>query len=334
MVNGMGGSVEPVWRIPATVRALRPEAAALLDEANRLAWLVVPPRALEPLRVRQAQLIGNDDGLSRTAGGSPGRADEDADALARLTFAEQFVIDVGGMPEQYVADLTRAVGGDALRGFVQALYVTECTQRLEVMVPMLLGPGAPDADQHDVRDDAAGAGSSLVHGDPALDPTAALGCVLHDYQDAVVRGRALDPVVTELVRLRCARTHDCRICRTLRLSDAREAGADDAMTAKVDFYERSDLDERTKSALRVTDTFITRPDTLGEAAVAGARSAFTPEQLVELCLDITKWSTQKVHVALGTDGAERLPLNAQGVSFFGFADDGSVAGYSAEPLVR
>ena len=29
------------------------------------------------------------------------------------------------------------------------------------------------------------------------------------YQDAVVRLKLLDPVTTELVRLRCARLHDC-----------------------------------------------------------------------------------------------------------------------------
>jgi hypothetical protein len=48
-----------------------------------------------------------------------------------------------------------------------------------------------------------------------------------------------------------------------------------------------------------------------------------------LCLDITKWSTQKIHVALGTDSADALPTNTAGVALFGFHDDGTVAGYWA-----
>ena len=37
----------------------------------------------------------------------------------------------------------------------------------------------------------------------------ALGAALGAYQDAVVRLSVLDPVTTELVRLRCARQHQC-----------------------------------------------------------------------------------------------------------------------------
>jgi hypothetical protein len=46
---------------------------------------------------------------------------------------------------------------------------------------------------------------------------------------------------------------------------------------------------------------------------------------------VSKWSTQKVKVALGTDGADRLPLDERGVSFFRFDGRGRVAGFSADP---
>ena len=151
---------------------------------------------------------------------------------------------------------------------------------------------------------------------------AALVSLLAGYQDAVVRSSLLDPVLTELVRLRCARQHDCRICQTLRLSDAALAGADDALTAKIDYYEASDLDERYKVALRIVDTFIWRPTDMSDDLVRQAHESFTDAELAELLVDITKWSTQKVHVTLGTDGAERLPLNEQGVSYFTFDPDG------------
>lgn len=48
------------------------------------------------------------------------------------------------------------------------------------------------------------------------DPTAgerpvapALGAAIGAYQDAVMRLGGIDPVTTELVRLRCARQHQC-----------------------------------------------------------------------------------------------------------------------------
>ena len=46
-----------------------------------------------------------------------------------------------------------------------------------------------------------------------------------------MRSPHLDPVTTELVRLRCARQHDCRICQTLRLSTAANLGADEYFEA-------------------------------------------------------------------------------------------------------
>ncbi len=38
-----------------------------------------------------------------------------------------------------------------------------------------------------------------------------LARALSEYQDAVVRLDQVDPVTTELVRLRCARHHDCHL---------------------------------------------------------------------------------------------------------------------------
>jgi hypothetical protein len=103
------------------------------------------------------------------------------------------------------------------------------------------------------------------------------------------------------------------------------------VTAAVDRYETSDLDERLKAALRVTDALITMPTSLSPEAVADARARLTPDELAELCLDVSKWSTQKVHVALGTDAPDRLPLGADGVSWFRFDSDGRVAGFSDRP---
>jgi alkylhydroperoxidase family enzyme len=337
-------SVDQIWRVDSKLRALRPHALDLLDMANEHAWTAVPPVLLEQIRLRVAALIGNDAGLRRRSstareqglteakiGQLPLYYKSDQFLAAEkqcLAFAEQFVLDVSNITEADMAGLARHLGTEQCQEFVTALYVTECTQRLEIVAPALLGPAA-----------------DLTGSDPAVtvsqvsaprrndDALGRLTTALERYQEAVVLGTALDPVVTEMVRLRCARTHGCRICKTLRLIDARQVGVDDTMTAKIDFYEQSDLDERIKIALRITDGFVTRPDTLTQAVITQARSVFTPDALAELCLDITKWSTQKIYVALGTDTADALPKNGQGVSFFSFDKDGRVAGFTVTPEV-
>jgi len=211
--------------------------------------------------------------------------------------------------------LRRHFDEQAVENIVRAFFMTEYALRLELISERLFD------------------GAVFSTPPPPLPrsahPGAALRGALADYADAVVRGGSLDPVVTELVRLRCARTHNCRMCRTLRLVDARAAGVDDTMSAAVDRYETSDLSDRAKAALRITDALITMPSGLSHAAVEQARTHFGEDELAELCLDVSKWSTQKVKVALGTDGAESLPLNEQGVSFFSFDGEGRVAGFSA-----
>ena len=321
----MPSESQAVWLLPPALYALEPEATRLLDQVNEQVWATVDPALLEIIRLRIAWLLGNTAGM-RTRSGlarvpeqkvaelsayatSPLFTALDRDGIA---FAEQFVIDVSGTSQESLDALRGHLGADHLRDFVTSVYLVEFTQRLQQVAPDLL-PSVLE------RPNAA-------RPEP---PPAALREMLGSYQDAVVRSTALDPVTTELVRLRCARTHNCRICQTLRLADAQAAGVDSEMTSKIDFYETSDLAEPHKLALRITDAFILRPDALSEDIVGPARATFSPQQLAELCLDITKWSTQKIHVALGTDGTDGLPVNEDGVVLFGFQDDGRVAGYWA-----
>ena len=304
--------------LPTALRELRPEAAALLGQANECAQSVVEPYLLDLLRVRIDSLIG--DGVLTQDSFSEGGGDLTARQGFALSFAEQFMIDVSRINESDRESLLQYFPGEEMRDFITALYILECTYRLTLVARALLSDKSGPADTSDFE---------IVALTPSEQPN--IRRSLKDYQDAVVRGTDLDPVTTELVRLRCARTHNCRICQTLRLSDARAAGADDTMTEKVDFYELSDLDESYKIALRITDAFITRPDTLSTETVVAARANFSTDQLAEMCLDITKWSTQKIHVALGTDGADAVPKNEQGLSFFGFDDFGQVTDYSPTP---
>jgi alkylhydroperoxidase family enzyme len=298
---------------------IRPEAVALLLAANECAVQTVDPNLLLLMRVRIDTLIGDGGFALRTL--SSGVGELTASQSVATAFAEQFIIDVSGITEADRESLAAHFPGESMREFVNALYILECTHRLSLVARMLLGDGSDRSEP-----------LPLQTATTTADEHRNIRQTLKDYQDAVVRGSDLDPVTTELVRLRCARTHNCRICQTLRLSDAHAAGADDTMTAKVDFYEASDLGESHKVALRITDALITRPDTLTQEIILSARAIYTPAQLAELCLDITKWSTQKIPVALGTDGADAVPKNERGVSFFGFDDLGQVTGYSAIPV--
>ena len=334
------GTVETdeVWRLPKELYALRPEATHLLERVNERVWDGVDPTLLELVRLRMAHLVGNRAGIearssvARRAGLSEDKIGElaaystsprfTATELECLAFAEQFVMDVSGTTPESLEALADVNGRDGLTEVVTAVYVVEFTQRLQLMARLLLAPT-------DRKDPLPAVTLGSADPDPQDATGGSLRELLASYQEAVVRGTSLDPVITELVRLRCARTHRCRICSTLRLADARADGVDEAMTAKIDFYERSDLPERSKVALRITDAFIIRPDLLSESTIAHAYEFFEAEQLAELCLDITKWSTQKIHVALGTDGTDRLPINETGTSFFGFDDSGRVAGFSA-----
>jgi alkylhydroperoxidase family enzyme len=311
--------------VPRALSRLRPEACGLLAALNERVWQVSDPALLELVRVRTAQLIGNPVALrvrwpranavpeSKILAlpdypASPLFSAAERDVIA---FTEQFLIDVGGTTEAARAGLIELFGADGAKTLVSAIYVVEFTQRLQMIAARLLD------------DDL---GEPPLTSSPAAGDTTSAG-LLAAYQEAVVRGSTLDPMTTELVRLRCARTHRCRICQTLRLADARTAGVDEAMTAQIDFYERSTLSDRAKVALRVTDAFITRPDLLSGAVEGQARTSFGPAELASLCLDVTKWSTQKIHVALGTDGADGLETDEDGVAVFGFDETGRATGY-------
>ena len=296
--------------LAAPLRALRPEATGLLDVACARAWDAVDAELLDALRTRAAVLLGHPDGR---------RVDAADPAVAScLEFAEQFVLDVSGIGEAERDALAPARG----RGRGHRRRPGAVPGRVRAAAGARVRPALRRPRRR---------GARPGHRRPA-DACTALREALADYQDAVVRGDALDPVLTELVRLRCARTHNCRICQTLRLADARDAGADDAVTAAVDRYETSDLDERTKAALRITDALITMPASLSPEAAAAARALLTAGRARRAVP-----GRVEVEHAEGARGA-RAPTRptacrsaTRGVSWFRFDGDGRVAGFSARP---
>jgi hypothetical protein len=150
----------------------------------------------------------------------------------------------------------------------------------------------------------------------------ALDEAIDSFARAVVRSSSVDPVITELVRLRCAQYHDCRLCGSLRLQEAIDEGLDESAVAKIGRYESSDLDDAAKAALRLTDAMVISPAGIDEGLYEQLREHFTDTQIAELCFDVMKWSKQKFLVALRLErppweGIATLTFDARGEPRFG-----------------
>jgi len=117
---------------------------------------------------------------------------------ACMAFTEQWVVDVASMPESLLADLTGHLGDAGVMDFVQALLVEEQRIRLDLGWQRLgLLPVASDHDPS----------SRLLDQPP--EAVGSLNKALSEWQAAVVCLDEVDPITTELVRLRCANYHDC-----------------------------------------------------------------------------------------------------------------------------
>ena len=130
---------------------------------------------------------------------------------------------------------------------------------------------------------------------------------------------ALDPVTTELVRLRGARAHDCRICQSRLSLRAVETAGDEAVFA-VDADE-SMRSERQQAALALADAVIWQPSAIDDDLVARVRARLADAEIVEIVLDLVRNAANKIAVSLGgdeavvTDGVEYYDIDATGDVF-------------------
>lgn len=106
-------------------------------------------------------------------------------------FAEQFAVDVSVISDEQRAALSEACGA-SLFSVVQRIWVDDLTTRLRAAAEALFGGGGrwPEPDAVEVSD---------------------IWPLVDAFLVQVARLRALDPRLTEVVRLRGARQHDCRL---------------------------------------------------------------------------------------------------------------------------
>lgn len=291
------------------VELVAPDAAAALDRLEAAMWHDVDRPLAEAANaicsaVNRIAPLPHPDGP--TGGSWLGRdalewrafGDLTEVPAAALEFAEQFALDVSSMSDEQRGALFAALGAGVL-GVGQAVYTADVVGRARAILDRIFGGSAGSAS-------------------PGLDGTLADG--MNDLIRVVPGLQGLDPVITELVRLRGARQHNCRKCRSLRSHSAFVAGADDETFAAVDDYANSSLDPAQQVALRLTDAFVWTPGSIDDALVDELTRHYSATQQIELVLDITRNAANKLAVALGADGTDVT----DGYEVYDVAADGSI----------
>jgi hypothetical protein len=193
-----------------------------------------------------------------------------------MVFAEQMVVDVASMTTDVRAAGLAELGAGA-PAFVLAVWTEDMMIR------------------------ASAAWSEMFGEEWRPTPTSAAAdpWVAHErFLLEVAKLSALDPVTAELVRLRGARAHDCRLCQSRRsVSAIDRAGRSDLF----DDRDPSGISDAQVLALQVVDAFVWEPmrwpPVLGEQVV----DALGPAAATELTLDIVRNAANKIAVAFGVD---------------------------------
>jgi alkylhydroperoxidase family enzyme len=231
----------------------------------------------------------------------------DAEAVV-ADFAEQFSIDVSMIGDEQRSRLWSALGGNTF-GVVVQMYIADFVPRVRAGLEAL-GVGERYLGWVDGR----------VAWDHTTDPSDA---VFNGFLPEVARLRDLDALTSEVVRLRGAAQHNCRLCKSLRETTALDAGGSETLYGDIEHFEASGLlTDGQKAALRYADALIWSPGHIDRGVVAGVRGHFSDGEAVELTFDVMRNASNKVAVALAGDaprvenGTERYLLDANGQTVF------------------
>ncbi len=271
-----------------------PAAFECFDRIEALAAGAVEPALLDPVRMAVAAALAHPEELDRTPVATT--SSDDPRTGACVAFAEQYVVDVSGTTDEQRGALGAALGADTFI-FVQALYVVDVFQRGRIALERIF---------------------ATPYGAAAPPETGDLWASLEEFMRVVALDTALDPVTTELVRLRGARAHDCRICQSrLSLRAVESAGDESLFTTDGD----DALTERQRAALALADAVIWQPTGIDDALVARVRRELSDAEIVEIVLDLVRNAANKIAVSLGgdeavvTEGVEYYDVDASGDVF-------------------
>lgn len=220
-------------------------------------------------------------------------------------FTEQFAVDVTGIGANQRSRFLESLGDKAFR-VVVAIFIADFIPRVwagsEALGLRRPGNGTVTEWDHD------------------SDPIEAL---LNGFVPAVARLRDLDPVTTEIVRLRGAAQHNCRLCKSLREGAALDAGGSEELYTQIERYESADgLSDAHKAALRYVDALIWTPSRIDADVAKAVRRHFSEKQSWELTLDVMRNAANKIAVSLAADaprvadGTERYLIDADGQTVY------------------
>jgi alkylhydroperoxidase family enzyme len=231
-----------------------------------------------------------------------GKSDRESVVCA---FTEQFAVDVSRIGKNQRTQLFSVLGDQTLRAMA-AIFIADYVPRVFAGFDAL-GLGKPNA-------------KGPIAWDHDTDPADAL---LNRFVPAVARARKLDDLTTEVVRLRGAVQHNCRLCQSLREEKALDAGGSETLYSEIQRYETSTLlTDRHKAALAYVDALIWTPSKIERDVVAAMRKHFHQSEMVELTLDVMRNATNKIAVALDADaprvesGTETYLIDADGQTVF------------------
>lgn len=224
-----------------------------------------------------------------------------------LRFAEQFSVDVSALDQGLRSRLWAVLGEPprvARSRLLAMMWVADLAPRVTSSLDRLFTSGGPAAPitTEDVVDDATPLAHEFVR-------------VVHNLHD-------VDPILSEVVRLRVAHAHNCRLCKSLRSRTALAAGATDDDFAGAGGYEHPALPAAsdTAVALALVDAILWHPARIPDEVLDGVRETFTPAQAVEMVLDVMRNAWNKTTVAAELDEAHV----ADGTEVYEYHDDGTV----------
>jgi alkylhydroperoxidase family enzyme len=232
------------------------------------------------------------------------RPDGEAESVV-VEFAEQFSVDVSSIGDDLRARFAAALGNSVAHA-VMLTFVADFAPRVRAGLEAL-GLPVPWTD--------------AIVWDHDSDPADVL---LNAFLPAVGRLRALDPLTSEIVRLRGATQHNCRLCKSLREGHALDAGGSESLYAQIELYQTSDaLTDRQKAALRYADALIWSPAAIESEVAAAVRAHYSDAEAFELTLDVMRNASNKIVVSLAADaprveqGTERYLIDEDGQMVYG-----------------
>jgi alkylhydroperoxidase family enzyme len=265
--------------------------------------------ALSPGDGRLTALIRRVCGQTLGLPALPAEADPASDNDGVITdFAEQFSMDVSTIGGEQRSKIWKALG-DSTFGAVVQMYIADFVPRVRVGLEAL-----------GVGDEYLGWVAEPVAWDHATDPS---DLVFNTFLPTVARLRELDALTAEVVRLRGATQHNCRLCKSLRETTALNAGGTETLYEDIERFEESaQLTDRQKAALRYADALIWTPSRIEAGVADGVRAHFSDAEAIELTLDVMRNASNKIAVALAGDaprveqGTEEYLLDVDGQTVF------------------